>query len=191
MLGWSFAPEGGAPLAGFEAIDPQDPRLSGPGPRPVRRPGGDALLARGMAGITPFATPLPPGRWRITLWTEDPGEWETLPPLVEHRVRVNGVDLLQFRRSPDEWVRQRYLAGQAAEAAPQVAPSRASAPAGVAGLRAWWRSAQQGWWLNWLATRSRRHIWPPFLPNRPRHHRAVPLCGSAACRPLHRGVGRC
>ena len=122
LRGWSFAPEGAAPLAGFEAIAPDDPRVSGPGPRTVRRPGGDALLARGMAGVTRFATPLPAGRWLITLWTEDPGEWETLPPLVEHRVRVNGADLLLVRRTPEDWMRQRYLAGRTAEATRSAPP---------------------------------------------------------------------
>ena len=113
--GWSFAPPGAAPLAGFASVAPDDPRLSGPGPRAVRRPGEDAVLARGIAGITRFAAELPPGRWRVTLWTEDPGEWETLPVLLEHRVRVNGEDLLLLRRSPADWVRARYLAGRDAE----------------------------------------------------------------------------
>lgn len=122
VLGWSFGPPGAAPLAGFAPIAPADPRVSGPNPQAVRRPGEDALLSHGLRGVTRFATPLPPGDWRITLWTEDPGEWETLPPIVEHRVRVNGRDLLLLRRGPEDWVAQRYLAGRAIE------PGRDDAP---------------------------------------------------------------
>jgi len=110
--GWSFAPQGAAPLAGMEAVAPDDPRLQGNTPRFVRRPGEDPILARGMNGVTRFAAALPPGRWNLTLWTEDPGEWETLPALLEQRIRVNGRDVVLFRRSQAEWVAQRYLAGR-------------------------------------------------------------------------------
>lgn len=127
--GWSFAPPGGAPLAGFDAIQPGDPRVSGPNPQALRRPGEDAVLARGIRGITRFATPLPAGDWRVTLWTEDPGEWETLPPIVEHRIRVNGQDFWALRRSPEDWVRQRYLAGR------DIEPGRDDAPWASLGAR--------------------------------------------------------
>lgn len=109
--GWSFAPEGAAPLAGMEAVGPADPRLGGR-PRAVRRPGEDPVLARGLAGVTRFAAPLPPGRWRLALWTEDPGEWETLPAVLERRIRANGRDILLERRTPEAWVTGRYLAGR-------------------------------------------------------------------------------
>ncbi len=116
VRGWSFAAPGAAPLAGFEPVAADDPRVSGPAPRLVRRPGDEPLLGRGMARVTRFAAPLPPGRWQVTLFTEDPGEWETLPPVLEHRIRVNGQDFLYVRRSAEDWVRDRYLAGRDREA---------------------------------------------------------------------------
>lgn len=115
VRGWSFAPPGAAPLAGMEAVAPDDPRLSGPGPRFVRRNGEDPILARGMSRVTRFVAPLPPGRWRIALWTEDPGAWETLPPLLEHRVRANGRDIHVMRRDAAGWIAQRYLASRDVE----------------------------------------------------------------------------
>ncbi len=110
--GWSFAPAGAAPMAGMASVAPDDPGLAGNAPRHVRRPGEDPILARGMNGVTRFTAPLPPGRWTITLWTEDPGEWETLPAVLEQRIRVNGRDVVLWRRSQEDWIAQRYLAGR-------------------------------------------------------------------------------
>ncbi len=113
--GWSFAPEGAAPLSGMTSVAPDAPGLTGLNPRHVRRPGEDPILARGMTGVTRFAAPLPAGDWKLTLWTEDPGEWETLPQLLEHRVRINGRDVVLFRRTQEEWAAQRYFAGREGE----------------------------------------------------------------------------
>lgn len=111
-FGWSFAPEGAAPLAGMRAVTPEDPALRGNTPRFVRRPGEDPILSRGTNGVTRFEAALPPGRWLITLWTEDAGEWETLPAVLEQRIRLNGRDVALFRRNEEEWRRARYLAGR-------------------------------------------------------------------------------
>jgi hypothetical protein len=116
VRGWSFAPEGAAPLSGMISVAPGAPGLAGINPRHVRRPGEDPILARGMVGVTRFATPLPPGDWNITLWTEDAGEWETLPAVLEQRIRLNGQDVVLFRRSQEEWAAQRYFAGREIEA---------------------------------------------------------------------------
>jgi hypothetical protein len=129
VRGWSFAPAGAAPLAGMEPVAPDDPRLSGPGPRFVRRNGEDPVLARGMQRVTRFAAPLPPGRWRIALWTEDAGAWETLPPVLEQRIRVNGIDVSVTRRDMQGWVAQRYLAGR------EVEPGAGDAPWDALGAR--------------------------------------------------------
>jgi hypothetical protein len=129
VLGWSFAPPGAAPLAGMEAVALDDPRLSGPTPRFVRRNGEDPILARGMARVTRFVAPLPPGRWRIALWTEDPGAWETLPPLLEHRVRANGRDIHVIRRDAAGWIAERYFAGRDGE------PGAAAMPFDAIGAR--------------------------------------------------------
>jgi hypothetical protein len=122
VYGWAFAPQGAAPLAGFDVVSIGDARIGGPNPRAVARPSEDPVLANGVTGVTRFATPLPAGRWRIALWTEDPGEWETLPPVVEQRIRVNGKDLLMLRRSAAAWIRDRYMAGRDIEAGAADAP---------------------------------------------------------------------
>ena len=112
VQGWSFAPPGAAPFAGMRQVSPDDPQLAGNAPRFVRRPGEDPVLARGLSGVTRFTAPLPPGRWNITLWTEDAGEWETLPAVLEQRIRIQGRDVVLFRRTQAEWAEQRYFAGR-------------------------------------------------------------------------------
>lgn len=120
-FGWFFGPDDAAPLDGFTAIGLHDPAISGPSLQQVHRPGSDPILAWGTR-LTRFAGSLPPGHWHLTLWTEDPGEWETLPKVLERRIRLNGADLLLERRSDAEWVDQRYLAGRAIEADPAAPP---------------------------------------------------------------------
>lgn len=119
--GWYFGPDWSVPLAGFESVQPGDGRVSGPNLAAIARPGGDAVLAHGLR-LTRFSALLPPGRWHVAAWTEDPGEWETLPPVLEQRIRVNGADLLARRLGYADWVAQRYLAGRDREADPRAPP---------------------------------------------------------------------
>ncbi len=119
--GWYFGPDWAVPLRGFESVQPGDPRLAGRNVATVNRPGGDPVLAHGMR-LEKFTAALPPGRWRIALWTEDLGEWETLPPLLERRIRINGADVSVLRRSYPDWIAQRYLAGRDREADPAATP---------------------------------------------------------------------
>lgn len=119
--GWFFGPAGAAPLAGFEAVGPTDPRVSGPAVVQVRRPGTDPILAWGTR-LTRFAAALPLGVWHVTLWSEDAGEWETLPAVLEQRIRINGQDVVLFRRDAQTWIRQRYFAGRDREVNPPEPP---------------------------------------------------------------------
>ncbi len=119
--GWFFGPGDAAPLAGFQAVALSDPAVSGPALRQVHRPMLDPVLAWGTR-LTKFEGNLPPGKWHLTLWTEDPGEWETLPQVLERRIRINGADVVLERRSEPEWVAQRYMAGRGIEADPALPP---------------------------------------------------------------------
>lgn len=101
-----------APLpAGFERIAPGDSRLLGGAPYAVRRPMPDPLVANGMNGIERLWLPWPPGPAVVTVWTEDPGEWELLPSPLDRRIIVNGVVALEDAFAPEDWIEQRYLRG--------------------------------------------------------------------------------
>jgi hypothetical protein len=101
-----------APLAaGFERIAPDDKRIEAGKASAVRRSAPDPLVASGIRGVERLRLPWPAGPARITLWTEDPGEWELLPHPLERRIRVNGRDVLSVRMTPQEWLEKRYLRG--------------------------------------------------------------------------------
>ncbi len=123
-LGWFFGPADVVPLRGMQAVGIADPAVSGPALRLVHRASQDPVLAWGTR-LTRFEAQLPPGRWHLTLWTEDPGEWETLPLVLERRIRVNGQDALAERRDEAGWLRTRYFAGRDREAAPDQSPFEA------------------------------------------------------------------
>jgi hypothetical protein len=108
-----------APLAaGFERIAPDDKRIEAGNPAAVRRAAPDPLVASGIRGVERLRLPWPAGPARITLWTEDPGEWELLPHPLERRIRVNGRDVLSTRLTPQEWLETRYLRGITDEHSP-------------------------------------------------------------------------
>ena len=101
-----------APLAaGFERIAPDDKRIEAGKAFAVRRSAPDPLVANGIRGVERLRLPWPAGPARVTLWTEDPGEWELLPHPLEQRIRVNGRDVISTRLTPQEWLERRYLRG--------------------------------------------------------------------------------
>ncbi len=109
--GYSLGPREAEVPAGFERIAPDDARISGARLFGVHRPAPDPLVASGVRGIERLALPWPQGRARVTLWHEDPGEWELMPHSLERRIRVNGVEALSQRHSPADWISSRYLRG--------------------------------------------------------------------------------
>ena len=115
-IGWSFGAEDAPPVPGFERVGPKDARLAGQ-VFTIHRPAPDPLVANGLRGIQRVVVPWPAGRARVSLWTEDPGEWESLPHPLERSIAVNGIRVLEQRLSPPQWIRQRYLAGSDREPA--------------------------------------------------------------------------
>ena len=97
---------------GFERIAPGDPRLSGPAVTAVRRSRPDPLVANGLRGLSRIRLAAPQGRARVTIWSEDPGDWETLPQFLNRTIRINGVSLIADKLTPAEWLSRRYLRGR-------------------------------------------------------------------------------
>ena len=116
-LGAAAAPR----FTGFEALSPGDPRLIGH-PTPILRPSGDALVRDGLRNLDGVRLDLAKGRYQLTLWLDDPGEWEYLPHPFERSVLVNGEPIWAEQWQPQEWLTQRYLAGQSREALPNPDP---------------------------------------------------------------------
>lgn len=120
VLALDFGPEGSSAFPGFVAVTPNDPILSGQAVVPRNRPGADSLIADGIEGVERVTLSPGPGRWQVVLWTDDPGEWEYLPHALERCIRVNGQTVASRRMTPEEWIRDIYLAGREPEWRPGV-----------------------------------------------------------------------
>jgi hypothetical protein len=111
VLAYSFGAEDAPLFPGFTRVLPDNPMIVAGHPTAIRRPGPDPLVASGIAGVEKIKIGWREPRARVTLWTEDPGEWELLPHPLERRIRVNGTDVLYERLTPGEWLERRYLRG--------------------------------------------------------------------------------
>ncbi|PJG60146.1 hypothetical protein [Aeromonas cavernicola] len=108
-------------FSGFDAVTPGDPRLIGH-PTPILRPSGDALIRDGLRNLDGLNLAVPPGRYELTLWLDDPGEWEYVPHPLERTVLINGEPIWAEQWQPQQWLKHRYLAGQMREALPNPDP---------------------------------------------------------------------
>ena len=115
-VGFSLGAPDAPLIGGLTRLTPDDPRISARHAVAVRRPSPDPVVANGIAGIERLHFDWPRGRAHVSMWLEDVGEWETLPYVLQHRVRVNGRDLLSVNPSPQQWITGRYLAGRDREA---------------------------------------------------------------------------
>ena len=100
---------------GFQAVLKDDPRLTGKMLTRFRK-SGDALIRDGIEGIDSLNLPWPNGRWRLSLWAQDQGEWEYLPHYLSRKITVENDDLVEDKWSIQQWVKEVYLAGTRKEA---------------------------------------------------------------------------
>ncbi len=115
-VGFSLGAADAPLIGGLSRIAPDDPRVIGRHPVAIRRPSPDPVVANGVNGVERLHVDWPRGRARVSLWLEDVGEWETLPSVLQRRVRVNGRDFVNVNPTPQQWVEERYLAGREREA---------------------------------------------------------------------------
>ncbi|MFC7474359.1 hypothetical protein ACFQS7_08340 [Dankookia sp. GCM10030260] len=113
----SFGPNDAPVFPGFTRVPVEDPRIeNGASPRvPIRRSSQQPLIGTGLRGVERFVLPWPNGRWDVSLWTEDPGDWEYLPHPLQRRVLVNGAAPVWYLKTPEQWLREVYYAGREAE----------------------------------------------------------------------------
>ncbi|MCP3870931.1 MAG: hypothetical protein GY703_23110 [Gammaproteobacteria bacterium] len=122
VKGWDLGPTGSPIWPGFESIARDYPGLHGANLKTIdrgeRKQAAEGLTTDGIRGIERLNLPLTRGRWFITLWLRDPGEWEYLPhPHVRH-VSANSQPVWSKNYSTDSWIQNVYLAGRTREATP-------------------------------------------------------------------------
>ena len=116
--GYAFGPENAALHAGFKRVGPDSPLIVEGTPVAVARPAPDPLIAGGLRGVALLSLPWPAGRARVTIWAEDPGEWEFLAHPLKRRITVNGQSVGARDWTAEEWIAKRYLRGLAHEHGP-------------------------------------------------------------------------
>ncbi|MDX1738603.1 MAG: hypothetical protein R3261_10220, partial [Alphaproteobacteria bacterium] len=73
---FDFGPEKSPIFPGFRDLSKSsDLEIEGP-IKPFIRKGPDSLIRDGIKGVTRIRIPIENGRWRVSIWTEDTGEWE-------------------------------------------------------------------------------------------------------------------
>lgn len=115
-MGWDFGPSHAAVFPGFTKIDPTAAGAFGKKMTGLKRPAGDALISDGIRGLERFEAEVPDGIWRVTLWTEDPGEWQTLPYWTRRSIRINGKPISAEAKTAKAWFLETYMRGARAEA---------------------------------------------------------------------------
>jgi len=106
---YDLGPADGTIFPGFQPLGPDHPTIQAGRAAVIQRPGPDSLIGDGLVGASHYRFSVPAGPWRVSLWIEDPGEWETLPHPLNRRVRVNGQDLLDRRETAQDWLQRRYF----------------------------------------------------------------------------------
>jgi len=107
-VGYSLGENNATLFPGFQRIAPGDPRVEGD-ITAIRRSAPDPLIANGFTGIERLKLAAPAGRSRVTLWLEDPGEWDYLPHANARRVRINGKDVFSEEIGYQDWLSRRYM----------------------------------------------------------------------------------
>ncbi|WP_066016784.1 glycoside hydrolase domain-containing protein, partial [Endozoicomonas atrinae] len=113
-LALDFGSSNSAAFPGFEAIGKNSSYLKGKITERVRT-SGDSLIRDGIAGVTSLQIPWPDGLWKLSLWTQDQGEWEYLPHFLTRQIIANGTTIIDEKLTREQWINDIYLAGREKE----------------------------------------------------------------------------
>jgi hypothetical protein len=104
-IGFDFATPDSKQISGYERITPSDERVESDGEMSgLRRPTDKPVVAHGIVGIKKFTTDMPNGVYRVTLITDDLGDWSKIPRPFGNRVRVNDKIVRVLTKDPSDWI---------------------------------------------------------------------------------------
>lgn len=127
VFAWDLGPAGSAIWPGFQPLTPDSSMIKGlvtgqslhPIDRSARMQAADALTIDGIKGIDTLMLPLPAGKWQITLWLRDPGEWELLPHALKREIKANSQTVFYQNMTPTAWIENVYLGLQSRRVTPE------------------------------------------------------------------------
>lgn len=104
-IGFDFATPDSKQISGYERVTPNDERLeSDTKMSGLRRPTDKPVVAHGIVGVKKFATEMPNGVYRVTLITDDLGDWSKIPRPFGNRIRVNDKTVRVLTKDPSDWI---------------------------------------------------------------------------------------
>lgn len=116
VYGWDLGSATSPLYPGFKRLTPLDKEVEGVVLKSVARSGGDALLSDGIRGLERVRLRVPNGKYRVTLWVDDLGEWEYLPHSLARAVWANERKVWNEAFTEQQWLEQKYLVGRVSEA---------------------------------------------------------------------------
>ncbi|PCS22456.1 hypothetical protein [Candidatus Enterovibrio escicola] len=123
IYAWDLGPVDSAIWPGFKPLTVHTGMLTGKMldsiDRSTRMQLSDSLTIDGIRGIDTVELPLPVGKWQITLWLRDAGEWEYLPHPLQREIYANGRRVYVQNRSPMEWIEHVYLGRRDIQVSPE------------------------------------------------------------------------
>ena len=104
-IGFDFATPDSKQISGYERVTPSDDRIESEGELSgLRRPTDKPVVAHGIVGVKKFSTEMPNGVYRVTLVTDDLGDWAKFPRPFGNRVRVNDKTVRVLTKDPSDWI---------------------------------------------------------------------------------------
>lgn len=113
-LALDFGSGNSAAFPGFESISKNSSYLKGKIIERVRT-SGDSLIRDGISGVISLQIPWADGQWKLSLWTQDQGEWEYLPHFLTRQIIANGTTIIDEKFTREQWINNVYLAGRKKE----------------------------------------------------------------------------
>ena len=112
-MAWDLGPAHSPLWPGFKRLTEDFAGLHGRQLKALDRGGRqqavEGLTTDGIRGIERLSLPIPRGRWQVTLWLHDRGEWEYLPHPLERRISANGQLVWTQQYDAAQWIEQVYL----------------------------------------------------------------------------------
>ncbi|MDP6819543.1 MAG: FecR domain-containing protein [Alphaproteobacteria bacterium] len=104
-IGFDFATPDSKQISGYERVTTNDERVESDGEMSgLRRPTDKPVVAHGIVGVKKFTTEIPNGIYRVTLITDDLGDWSKIPRPFGNRVRVNDKTVRVLTKDPSDWI---------------------------------------------------------------------------------------
>lgn len=108
-FGFDFAPPDAEVAPGFVKVTARSEFIKRGRPSAMRRPDAPTVLRDGIRNVRELWLPVPPGRYRAFLLTDDIGVAEAVTSPFGAALKVNGKRVRVVAAAPESWIADTYL----------------------------------------------------------------------------------